>query len=202
MVSLSLHLLGLGIFEPTFGRPLEKSEFARISFLGSILQAGDFFSSANYRGFAERGLPRLLPFLKPSSPVKKKEANFSGFMPKPAKPLVTLAQQRQKISFASKVDLAILPRRRQESSVVFHPPLPYSFLLYFQDRQVAHIEFMFYISGQGKISYIKKKISSGNLDVDLLAARYIAHYLNLLEGSFPPGAWQTVKIDLTRNNDE
>jgi len=202
LLSLSLHMLGLGIFEPTFGKPLERSEFARISFLGQILQAGDFSFPANYRGLAQRDGLRPLPFLKPSSPIKKKEADFAGIMPKPVKPLAALTQHRQKISFAPKVDLAVLRRRKEESSVVFHPPLPYSFLLYFQDRQVAHMEFMFYISGEGKISYIKRKISSGNLDVDLLAARYIAHYLNLLEGSFPPGAWQTVKIDLTRKNDQ
>jgi len=201
LVSLSLHMLGLGLFEPTFGKPLERPDFAGISFLGRILKPGDFTSLAAYRA-ADKGNLRPLPLLRPASPVNKKEVDFTGVMPGVVKPTVTMAQNRGKLSFPPKVDLSFLSRRRKESSVIFHPPLPYTFLLYFQDRQVAHMEFMFYISGEGKISYIKRKISSGNLDADLLAARYIAHYLNLLEGSFPTGAWQAVKIDLTRKDNQ
>jgi len=44
---------------------------------------------------------------------------------------------------------------------------------------------------------IKRKISSGNLEVDLLTMRYIGHYLFIQQKRFTPNNWQTVKIDLS-----
>ena len=91
-----------------------------------------------------------------------------------------------------------MARRTQE--ILFHPLLPYSFPLYFKDRQVAHVELLFKILQDKLRSYIlvKRKISSGNLEVDLLSVRYISHYLFLRQAAFAPGAWQVVKVDLSK----
>jgi hypothetical protein len=88
---------------------------------------------------------------------------------------------------------------RKESVIMFHPLLPYQLQLYFKDRQQVHIELMFnIIPGKEKNSIlIKRKVSSGNLEADLLSVRYISHYLFIQQARFQPNNWQTVKIDLS-----
>jgi hypothetical protein len=90
--------------------------------------------------------------------------------------------------------------QQKESVLVFHPLLPYQLQLYFKDRQTVHIELMFnIISGrENKAIVVKRKISSGNLEADLLSLRYISHYLFIQRARFQPNNWQTVKIDLSR----
>lgn len=191
----------LGIFEPTFGGSLQKLNFSRVSFLGPILQTVDFLPShANYYTSLDKNIGKK-SFIKLSKFIKREENNFSTVRYKPIKPPAVVTLNKEKVFFLSRFDERYFIKRKKEPTIVFHPPLPYSFLLYFQDRQIAHIEFMFYISGNGKISSLKRKVSSGNLDADLLSLRYIAHCLNLVEGKFPSDSWQTVEIDLTRKND-
>jgi len=83
------------------------------------------------------------------------------------------------------------------SSIMFSPPMPYHFLLYFKDRQTAYMEVAFYISPEGKIVGVKRKISSGNPEVDLLIMRNFTHFLNLCKSNFALGSWRTVKINLS-----
>lgn len=188
------------IFEPTFGNSLQKFNFAKVSFLGPILQTIDLSLNDNYQKAMNKNISKELSFLKPSL-VKKEKNIFLTLGLKPRKPLAAITSNKGKVTFTSEVDLGDINKPKKEPTIIFYPPLPYSFLLYFRDRQIAHIEFMFYISSNGKISSIKRKISSGSLDADLLSLRYIAHCLNLVEGKFPHDTWQTVKIDLTRKND-
>lgn len=191
----------LVIFEPTFGQSLKKMAFPRISFLGTILQRTDFsYSGTNANSFFKKNINRQL-FLKPASIINEEKNDSLVFRSKQIKPLLKLVENRKRILFVSEFDSDSFAPQRKEPTIVFYPPLPYSFLLYFQDRQIAHMEFMFYISDSGKVASVKRKISSGNLDVDLLALRYIGHCLNLVKGKFSPGTWQTVNIDLTRKND-
>ena len=84
-----------------------------------------------------------------------------------------------------------------------HPLLPHDFALYFKDRQIAHVEleFNFVSSRQPAVAVIKRKISSGNLEVDLLSMRYIGHYLFIQQTKFAPNSWRTVKIDLSAKDD-
>jgi hypothetical protein len=98
---------------------------------------------------------------------------------------------------------AVLPAQRKDSSIMFHPLLPYQLQLYFKDRQAVHIELQFKIEpGMGRRSIaIRRKISSGNLEADLLSIRYMQHYLFIQQARFSPDTWQTVKIDLTTKND-
>lgn len=83
--------------------------------------------------------------------------------------------------------------------VFFYPQLPYNFPLYFKDRQVAHIELAFQVASQDSKGslLVKRKISSGSLETDLLSMRYISRYLSLQQGAFAPGQWQAVKIELS-----
>ena len=71
-------------------------------------------------------------------------------------------------------------------------------LLYFKDAQQAHIELLYRsdaVEGVGPVS-VKRKISSGNLEADLLSMRYMSHYLSLQQARFSPGIWHPMKIDL------
>jgi len=201
LFSAGLHLACFGIFQPTFGHPLQKVNFSQFSFLGPILKTGDFSFIDHYRSWAPTtNIGKDLRHLRSNLSIKKGEVDFLTFKTPALKPCLSVASGK-KTPPISEVTPDILPRPRKEPTIVFHPPLPYSFLLYFQDRQVAHIEFMFYISENGKITSLKRKISSGNLDADLLSLRYIAHCLNLIEGKYPAQTWQKVEIDLARKND-
>jgi hypothetical protein len=87
----------------------------------------------------------------------------------------------------------------KDSSVMIHPLLPYQLQLYFKDRQSVHMELMFKIIPRplGNHIVIKRKVSSGNLDADLLCCRYLGHYLFIQGARFAPNTWRTVKIDLS-----
>ncbi len=120
------------------------------------------------------------------------------------KPPINLALTLDKEAFAEKAQPpALFSAKTREPAIVFHPLLPHNFNLYFQDRQVAHVELMFNIvpSGKRKSIVIDRKISSGNLEVDLLTKRYIGRYLFMQQASLLTNKWQTVKIDLSAKND-
>ncbi len=119
------------------------------------------------------------------------------------KPSIPLAFNTEKEVFKEKIAPLAFSLKRKEPQIIFHPLLPYSFTLYFKDRQVAHVELMFNLSSSGLHNSIeiKRKISSGNLEVDLLSKRYIGHYLFIQQARFTPNRWQSVKIDLSAKND-
>ncbi|MCM8791621.1 MAG: hypothetical protein NC826_00475 [Candidatus Omnitrophica bacterium] len=95
-----------------------------------------------------------------------------------------------------------LDSEEKEGSLMFYPYLPYSFIIYFKDRQKISLEFLFYTSKREGIAYLKRKISCGNLEVDLLVMRYITRSLCLLKDFFSVNEWQTVKIELSRKDDK
>jgi hypothetical protein len=190
--SLTGHLAVFGIFIFSFyGAPLPRA-YPGLNFWGGALPAFAIkphpAGAASGRRIAAAGLfPRpaaaaaaalngaYKPALAPVARLEKESANEAKIFPLPA-----------------------LARRTPE--ILFHPLLPYSFPLYFKDRQVAHVELLFKILPDKLRSYIlvKRKISSGNLEVDLLSVRYISHYLFLRQAAFAPGAWQVVKVDLSK----
>ncbi|MGE5308057.1 MAG: hypothetical protein ACM3OC_03150 [Deltaproteobacteria bacterium] len=90
---------------------------------------------------------------------------------------------------------------KKDSVITIHPLLPYGLQLYFRDRQSAHLELMFMIytnRPEKKFIIIKRKVSSGNLDADLLCSRYLGHYLFIQQERFATNTWQTVRIDLSQ----
>ena len=205
-ISLIWHILCAGVIDPTLGKVLDDVHFPEVFFLGSILDSHDLvFLSKKERGDRQAKDPlysRINLFnFKTSVLSERKGESFSSLI-KYKRPLFNLNYHpEEKIITRPILDHSILDEYNKGSSLVFYPRLPYSFLIYFKDRQKAHIEFSFFISKEGVITFIDRKITSGNLEVDLLASRYINRHLNLIKGQFLTNTWQTVKIDLTRRDD-
>lgn len=94
--------------------------------------------------------------------------------------------------------------KKDRPVVMLYPRLPYQFNLYFKDRQVAHVELMYNITKQNSHNSIViiRKVSSGNLDADLICLRYINNYLSAQqERVCVTDGWKTVKIELSAKND-
>ena len=190
-ISLICHILCFNSIEFTFGENVDRksSEFSRVFFLGPILKETDYYSHSTKAGDGSPPLRgEFLAALKAeSSPIYELGSDFK----KPS--LVNLTDN--KIAYFESP--TVQKTKRAESSIVFYPPMPYRFLLYFKDRQTAHMEVAFYISPKGKVKGIKRKISSGNPEVDLLIMRNLTHFLNLCKSNFTFDSWQAVKIDLS-----
>jgi len=192
-ISLICHIFCFSSVEFIFtnGSAGKGVDLARIFFLGPILQEGDYYSQPT------AGLDSRIGRLN--------SRIFADMLNAEASPRHEIAPDYGKHSSVNLIDNKIVyfndspaPKTdRQESSIMFYPPIPYHFLLYFRDRQTAHMEVAFYISPEGKILGLKRKISSGNPEVDLLIMRNLTHFLSLSKSNFALGSWQTVKIDLS-----
>lgn len=198
IISLLGHLTVLGIFSFSFGNKIPQINFTDVGFLGAILNKSDLMSAS----IPFRDWPRKDISLKKSNMltlVKAAPETSSYIFPDYFKPQVDLTFNANKITFIPQpIPDSVIPRRK-DSVIMFYPLLPYHFTLYFRDRQAVHIELMFnIISKESKHSVVvKRKISSGNLQVDLLCMRYISRYLFIQQAGFLTNTWQTVKIDLS-----
>jgi hypothetical protein len=189
--SSGLHAACLGLFGLSFTGGFA-SQHPPLVFLGQLLPAASVLSprpaSAIRRpaGAGESGLV----------PRTRREAAFTGACRKPAA-AVTFAQARPLPAFPAAPAAFMI---KKDPGVMIHPLLPYELQLYFQDRQSVHLELMFMITSNRskKFIVIKRKISSGNLDADLLCTRYLGHYLFIDQDRFAVNTWQTVRIDLSR----
>jgi hypothetical protein len=197
------HLAVFGVFGFSFGNKMPLAEYSQPCFWGSFLTDSQL-------KFKPEGLVNLtrLPWSggeashwlirsgvgRPLILSSLKQAYF--------KPLVPFSMSVDKLPF--KENPAQKPKiiNKKEPSLILHPVLPYGFALYFKDRQVAHVELEYrFSSGQNsRLILLKRKISSGNLEVDLLSMRNIWHYLFIQRANFTPGDWHTVKIDLSAGN--
>ncbi|MFA5362975.1 MAG: hypothetical protein WC335_07025 [Candidatus Omnitrophota bacterium] len=206
IISLVCHaglFLVLGL---SFGRPLAPLNYSPVSFWGQILQPYDFArTAAPLRSLIEtkavffRNIGDMFAghFVSSLSPGADTAGTFIPGTPAIKPEVVSL--RPVKLDLTPSIALPVLPKRR-EPALTFHPLLPQHFPLYFKDRQTAHIEIMFNIAsthGDEHAVVMQRKISSGNLEADLLSMRYIGHYLFIQEKRFAPDKWQTVKIDLS-----
>lgn len=195
-ISLLGHIAFFSIFSLSFGNRIPKSDYTCVSFWGQFLRSSQV--SPPSLGGASLSIKEFF-IRKPDTLALDKITRES---PLPTsyylKPPLSLVSHTEKETFIKK-SLPLLFSSRREPTIIFHPLLPYDFTLYFKDRQVAHVELMFNIlSGPIRNSIvIKRKISAGNLEVDLLVMRYIGHYLFIQKTCFTPNNWQTVKIDLS-----
>ncbi len=200
-ISLLGHLTLFSIFNLSFSNIILKYDYTSVSFWGQFL----------YNSQVRPPLPsqdssyiRDLFIRKPDTSaldkVTQEAASLTRYY---LKPPVSLLFNTKKGTFIKKYPPISLPARRREPAIIFHPLLPYDFTLYFKDRQVAHVELMFNIASgpAGNSIFIKRKISSGNLEVDLLVSRYISRYLFIQQANFTANNWQAVKIDLSAKND-
>lgn len=198
--SLFLSVLGhftvFSIFGLSFGARIPDANYAAVSFWGDILRRGDLIPRAEVKP-AKLYRPQIfMPALAKAGAVVYADAYF--------KPQAQSVLAQEKPFYAVKPLLKPPLSLKKGQVIMLYPQLPAHFLLYFQDRQAVHIELEFNISSGKRSSVIalKRKISSGNLEADLLAMRYIKHYLFIQQSGFPNDSWQTVKIDLSTRGDE
>jgi hypothetical protein len=190
------HLTIFSIFSLSFGNRILPADYSSIYFLGQFLRT------------CQSSPPKLtINRYKSESPIFRESTLALGKVKQNAplldtyylKPALPLISKTPKVTFIKEEVPYLLPPRRNEPTIIFHPLLPYSFTLYFKDRQIAHVELMFNIATNGirDSIEIKRKISSGNLEVDLLSCRYIGRYLFMQQVRFKRNNWQTVKINLS-----
>jgi hypothetical protein len=199
-ISLLGHITLFSMFSLSFGSKIPELNFARVCFWGAIFRSSDLMNSRNFDIVYKTG--RLTRKSEISVLDKINRENILGSRDY-LKPPVSLVFNQEKIAFRQKLMPTTLIPGRKESAIMFYPRLPYHFALYFKDRQTVHIELMFQvISGAQRNSIlVKRRVSSGNLEADLLSMRYISRYLFIQQRGFAPNKWQTVKIDLSTAND-
>jgi len=216
VISFLGHITLFSMFALSFGPKIPEVNFSRVCFWGAIFRSSDLMNNRNFDTGYKTG--RLVGKSEISVLDKINRENLlasrdyfpaeAGSRPIPnnnwrEKPPVPLTFNQEKIVFTRESMPISLMSGRKESTIMFYPRLPYHFALYFKDRQTVHIELAFaVISGDKRNSIlVKRRISSGNLEADLLSMRYISRYLFMQQRGFAPNKWQTVKIDLSTAND-
>lgn len=197
IISICSHVLAFGFFGFSFGGKLPDLSLYNVTFLGNImknyemtsrykLEDNDFLKDASKKNI-------FLPDIK----NKIRTKDFDAFL-KPSAHFSALSS-RGEVKINSEV--FTFPKRSKEPTITFYPILPSHFSLYFRDRNQAHIELEYAPQGDTlrNIFVVRRKISSGNLEVDLLAQRYIEQYLSAYHSQQNFTGWKTVKIDLEQN---
>jgi hypothetical protein len=197
--SLLGHLTLFSIFSLSFGNKIPSLDYSPVNFWGSVGRM-EFNNSSR---IMSRGVKES--FVKAQDSLRFDSATFSMKLSDSyyLKPTSVVLLHDGKPAIIQKLLASPYSFKRREPLIILHPLLPYDFTLYFKDRQVAHVELMFNLvsNGERTSAVIKRKISSGNLEVDLLSMRYIGHYLFIQQSRFTPDRWQSVKIDLSAKND-
>jgi hypothetical protein len=198
VISLLWHCAFLSVFRVSSGTHFPAARSSGIFFWGSLLNRYDLSVPHPAPSLAQKLFPQ-----KPDASALDKNRPVLPVTTYALKPLARLSigGDKQAWSQGARTAFSALPRKK--SVLMFYPHLPYHFLLYFKDRQNVHIELSFKVAstGQNNAIAIKRKISSGNLEADLLTARYLSHYLFIQQMGFPANTWQTVKIELSPKND-
>ena len=203
--SLLGHLSVFMIFSFSFGYKIPKLSYPEISFCGRILRPADLKAypasdAARLRNTPNpRSIQEVISKKTEVKLINDSEEKPAWFYDSYIKPVAFMpAIPNNKIFMTGEAPL-LYHRRKDVPAVMFYPSLPQHFLIYFKDRQLAHIELTFNIVSGKKINpiIIKRKISSGNLEADLLSMRYISHYLFVQQAAFPSNVWQNVKIELS-----
>ena len=200
-ISLCSHLLGFTFIQPYLGVGFKKTDNLKIFFLGALFKQKEIYSDKeNFDIFIKENNPfKRMPVNIKIASLKPSGYLGSFYYPITNRSLFDLSIENQKALFYPKQNIRLSKR---ETSLMFYPYLPYSFILYFKDRQKANLEFLFYFSDDNRLSSLKRKTSCGNLEIDLLVMRYINRSLYLIRDSFPSHIWQSVKIELKRKDAE
>lgn len=194
------HLTVFSVFSFSFGNKMPSFDYTAVAFRGEILNSADLKRPLLRFGFRARQAKTVPADKAAVSSLENSVESKGVLLLGQLKPQALLPVVQEKAIFVNKPPQII--KEKNEPVIVFYPRLPQSFILYFQDRQTVHIELMFNISATNSIKSIavQRKISSGNLEADLLSARYISRYLFMQQSRFPINNWQTVKIDLSTKN--
>lgn len=202
-ISIFAHIAVFSMFTVSLGPKIIKQNYPQVVFFGQVLNNNtNYLLSAAPNSIHEAtiNLNNNSIFMQETNSLREK-CNI-GMILNPAtyalKPNFMIELDIKKASFKYSSQMVAPNVLRPNPAIIFHPILPFGFNIYFQDRQIAHVELMFKVisSGMRKAILVKRKVSSGNLDVDLLSSRYIEHYLFIKQNNFITGEWLTVKIDL------
>lgn len=202
-ISLFLHAGFFTLFSFSFGRPVPAARAPAMAFRGQCLQDSQVYAAAQLSSEAVGAPITLHPALLTSRMQGHadlmQDAAVSRMRESHLRPAYALKKVEAKQTFAQPVVPVAIPERPSAPALMLYPVLPYSFTLYFGDRQAAHTELMFKIMpvGMRNTVIVKRKISSGNLEADLVSMRYINHYLFMQQDKIAPGVWHTVEIDLS-----
>ncbi|MDD5730333.1 MAG: hypothetical protein PHN57_04330 [Candidatus Omnitrophica bacterium] len=203
LISVLWHFTVFSLFSLSLGKRIPALNYPDVSFLGNILTGPESLLRERPLAFKSPGaVYRTNPGMM--LPAKKQGNNTQVLSDLSQKPLAENVLNKDKYIFREEPRFPKYLARNNGAAITFHPLLPEHFNLYFKDRQTVHIELQFNLvdsrNESGSVA-IKRKISSGNLEVDLLAMRYIGHYLFIHQPRFTPNNWQTIKIDLSNKND-
>lgn len=194
-ISFLGHITAFSIFTFSFGNKIQIANYANVSFWGQVLKGYDLRFGNNYNIPGDK----KLNFVSLKVPEADNQANDYLLLRAYSKPFIKLAIPGEKEIFSRHLAENQSPKRRKEAVVMFYPALPYHFNLYFKDRQVVHIQLDYNVAlniNKKSIITVRRKISSGNLEADLLCMRYIEHYLSIGQDRQFLGKWKTVKIEL------
>ena len=183
-------------FSLTFGAKIPSANFSSVAFWGDVLTSAEINRPyvSGERANTEAWAKGKLQPKRDDAGLNLRQGLLDGV--KPQQPVAFLGR---KIEPPQKLFSKFSPQRKKDQFIIFHPILPHNFFLYFTDRQVAHVELMFKAQPAGghKPIMLKRKISSGSLEADLLTMRYMGHYFFIHQAVFSPEVWQTIKIDLS-----
>lgn len=196
-ISFLSHLTAFGFFSFSFGAKIPPANYSGVAFWGQVLPDSQTRFAAGPGAVMKPVTGQIFAKLRPQRPVVQNPvAKPSGWAIKPQSCLALVADKSTPVY---KPCLSVSVSKRKEQVIIFHPLLPSNFFLYFKDRQIAHVELIFKITpgASGNPVTVKRKISSGNLEADLLTVRYMEHYLFLQRNRFTPELWQNIKIDLS-----
>ncbi len=190
------HLTAFSIFSFSFGDRLLRTNYPEVNFFGQILNSRIDLRNIDSQVQAKHkiNIEKEGYFV-----TQYKAYNKDAICGLYYKPLSHISPLSSKLGVYKKVNSYALPPA-QKQEVMLYPKLPYQFVLYFKDRQVVHMEVLFNNMRSDSLGpiVIKRGISSGNLEADLLCMRYLGHYLFIKAQSFKPNYWHRVKIDLSK----
>ena len=199
-LSLLCHLAVFTLFSLSLNNKIPNINYTSFYFFGRLFTVPQIMSPQ----ILKLENAKNLFFKSHDLPLLSKAERQPGISLHPSyRPMITSGFVTEKEGLANNFGMTFIEPKRREPKIIFHPVLPYGFSLYFNDRQVAHVELMFKVDPNDNPNYIKikRKVSSGNLEVDLLTTRYIERYLFNRQIRFEPSNWQTVRIDLSGKND-
>lgn len=210
-VSLFVHLFLFSIVSVSLNPPGYSRHGISLSYLGTSVSPGSYthapvHASTNSEGalipfFGAEEIKALYQAGKGLLQARRKNMLADYYL----KPNLARGFTMAKSSYSEKIGQPYFLAQQKTPVFIFHPILPEGFNLYFKDWQSAHVELAYQISmadGSRILPVVKRKISSGNLEVDLLCKRYIANYLFAQRLSSGSSGWQVVKIDLSGKDDQ
>ena len=199
-LSFLCHLAVFTLFSLSLSNKITNINYTSFNFFGRLITTAQIMNPQNFKLESAKNL-----FFRNHDLLllNKIERQPDISLHPSYRPMITSGFVTEKEELANNFGLTFIAPKRNEPKIIFHPVLPYDFSLYFNDRQVAHVELMFKVDANDNPNYIKikRKVSSGSLEVDLLTTRYIERYLFNRQVRFEPSSWHTVKIDLSGKND-